>query len=100
MSTNKISIFDILICPVLNSKAIRVLEQDQYSFWVNPLADKNSIRIAVEQFFDVEVLSVTTCTRSVRRQGIQAKSFGRSSGRVKRAVVRLAPGSTLSLFNR
>jgi len=93
MSINKISIFDVLICPILTSKALRLLDQDQYSFFVNPVADKNSIKVAIEQFFGVKVLSVNTSLNCNRRQG--ANGLGRSSVGVKRAVVRLASDATL-----
>jgi large subunit ribosomal protein L23 len=87
MAINKTSIFDVLVCPKLTYKSLRILEQDQYSFLVNPCADKNSIKCAIEQFFGVKVLSVTTCTRSVRRRRLQLGSSRKST---KRAVVRLA----------
>jgi large subunit ribosomal protein L23 len=89
------SIFDVLVCPILTYKALRLLDQDQYSFFVAPHADKNSIKAAIEYFFDVKVLAVNTCTQSARRRQIRGEKPKRSPRYVKRAVVRLAPEARL-----
>ena len=46
--------------PILTEKTIRLIEQNQYSFAVDPKADKIAIKSAVEQLFDVKVISVNT----------------------------------------
>ncbi|TGG86958.1 MAG: 50S ribosomal protein L23, partial [Aphanocapsa feldmannii 288cV] len=72
------------------------LEENLYTFEVDPRAAKPEIKAAVEHLFDVRVVGVSTLNppRKTRR-------VGRFSGRrsqVKKAVVRLAKGCSIELF--
>ena len=57
---NQRDLLGILKYPILTEKTIRLLEQNQYSFAVDPKADKTAVKYAVEQLFDVKVISVNT----------------------------------------
>ena len=76
-STQK-NILDIVKYPILTEKTIRLIEQNQYSFAVDSKADKSSVKSAVEQLFDVKVVSVNTslmplkkasCRKIYRKEG-------------------------------
>ncbi|NJK34935.1 MAG: 50S ribosomal protein L23 [Oscillatoriales cyanobacterium SM2_2_1] len=87
---------DILIRPLLNEKAMRLLEQNKYTFEVLPTATKPEVRAAVEQLFDVKVTKVNT-----HHLPAVSRRVGRFVGmrsRYKRAIVTLAPGSKIELF--
>jgi len=51
---------DIIKYPIITDKATRLLVNNQYSFAVNPKADKLSIKTAIEIFFNVKVMKITT----------------------------------------
>ena len=47
--------------PLITDKATRLLENNQYSFIVNPKSNKITIKAAIEYLFDVKVIKVNTC---------------------------------------
>ena len=82
--------------PILTEKTIRLIEQNQYSFAVDPKADKNSVKSAIEQLFDVKVVSVNTSLLPLRRRRV-GKFIGTKS-RYKRVIVKLASEDSIKLF--
>ncbi len=86
----------VLVAPVITEKSTLLNEDGRYVFNVDMRADKYDIARAVEWAFDVRVVSVST----FRRRG-KMKRRGLSVTRrpdVKRAIVTLAPGDTITLF--
>lgn len=72
---------------------------NQYVFEVSPDATKTLVKDAVETMFDVTVVSVNIMNTPAKR-GRRAKSrrlLVRRSG-IKKAVVTLAPGQSLNIF--
>lgn len=54
----------IILRPLVTEKGVhRSTRDNQYSFEVNPLADKPDIRAAVEELFDVKVTKICTQNR-------------------------------------
>jgi len=53
-------IIDIIKYPIITDKATRLLENNQYSFIVDPQANKTSVKAAIEYLFDVKVKKVNT----------------------------------------
>jgi large subunit ribosomal protein L23 len=87
---------DVIRRPLITEKATRALEINQYTFEVDPRADKPDIKAAVEHLFDVRVVGVSTMNppRRSRRVG----RFAGKRAQVKKAVVRLAEGNAIQLF--
>ena len=88
---------DVLLAPVISEKSYGLLEENQYTFIVRPDANKTQIKIAVQQVFDVKVVSVNT----VNRQGKRKRSRGNVTGKrkdTKRAIVSVAPGDRIEIF--
>ncbi len=87
---------DLVRRPIVTEKATLLLEQNQYTFEVDPKATKPAIKAAIETLFDVKVTAVKTQNppRKTRRVG---KFFGHRP-LYKRAVVTLAPGDSITLF--
>lgn len=82
--------------PLITEKNNGLGEQNVYVFEVDKTATKPEIKIAVEKYFRVKVLSVRT---AVCRGRSRQNRLGR--GRVpywKKAFVRLVPGQKISLF--
>ena len=51
----------IIKYPIITDKATRLLENNQYSFVVDPSSDKITIKAAIEYLFNVTVIKVNTC---------------------------------------
>ena len=82
---------DIIIAPVLSEKTYTLMEQNTYTFFVNPSANKTQIKIAVEQIFGVKVASVNTLNRVGKRKRSRT-GYGQRKA-TKRAMVTLVAGS-------
>ena len=96
MEISKQSFIDLIKFPIYTEKTIRLLQQNQYSFAVDPKAKKSTIKQAVEQLFDVDVTSVNTSLQPIRKKRV-GKFLGRKA-RYKRAIVTLAPDNSITLF--
>jgi large subunit ribosomal protein L23 len=87
---------DVIIAPVVSEKSYALMADGKYTFRVDPKARKTQIADAVEEIFDVGVTEVRTL--QVRSK---PKRRGLHSGRTrswKKAVVQLAPGDRIELF--
>ena len=82
---------DIIIAPVLSEKTYALMEQNTYTFFVDPSANKTQIKIAVEEIFGVDVASVNTVNREGKRKRSRT-GFGQRKD-TKRANVTLREGS-------
>ena len=82
---------DIIIAPVLSEKSYGLMEQNTYTFYVDPSANKTQIKIAVEQIFGVDVASVNTVNREGKRKRSRT-GYGQRKD-TKRAYVTLREGS-------
>jgi large subunit ribosomal protein L23 len=87
---------DIIIRPVISEKSYSLIDQNKYTFIVDPRAGKTEIRQAVEEVFNVRVVAVNTLKvpPKPKRQGM---SQGRTPARMK-AVVTLAEGDSIEFF--
>jgi len=88
---------DIIIEPVVSEKSYDLVSDfNTYTFIVHPRSHKTEIRQAVEAIFDVTVTKVNTMNRKGKH-----KRTGWVIGRrkdTKRALVTLAPGDTIDVF--
>lgn len=90
-------VFQALKRPVITEKSTLLQEQNKYVFDVLPAANKAQVKEAVERAFSVTVLNVNIVPshkESVRRGNGQWQT--RRSD--KKAVVTIAPGDTIQLF--
>ncbi|HLT95731.1 MAG TPA: 50S ribosomal protein L23 [Acidimicrobiia bacterium] len=88
---------DIILMPIVSEKSYDLIERNNtYTFEVDPRSNKEQIRDAVEEIFDVKVLSVNTMNRrgKLKRTGYV---MGRRKN-TKRALVKLAEGDSIDLF--
>ena len=89
--------YQVIIRPVISEKSYNLIEtENQYTFQVDRRANKNQIKRAIEEAFDVKVHKVNTVNvkSKPKRQGL---SRGRTAS-WKKAVVRLAEGERIELF--
>jgi large subunit ribosomal protein L23 len=82
--------------PIITDKATRLLENNQYSFVVDPSSDKITIKAAIEYLFNVKVIKINTC-RLPRKKKRVGKYIGWKP-QYKKAIVSLAEGNVINLF--
>jgi large subunit ribosomal protein L23 len=87
----------ILIKPLITERSMTLRDDhNKYAFQVHVNATKSEIRKAVEQLFDVKVVSVTTLNMLGKN-----KRLGRFIGRRsswKKAIVGVAKGQTIDIY--
>ena len=89
---------DVILRPVVSEKSYGLLDNGVYTFIVAPGANKIEIRHAVESIFGVNVVKVNTLNRPGKRKRNRGKStFGKRPD-TKRAIVTLASGQTIPIF--
>jgi large subunit ribosomal protein L23 len=93
-----LSVYDVILAPVITEKSSMASEHNQVVFKVRRDATKPQIKAAVEQLFKVKVLAVNTILRkgkTKRFRGLPGKQQD-----VKKAIVRLAEGDKIDVTSR
>ena len=95
MSLNK-SHHDVIIRPIVSEKSYtRIDANGQYTFEVQPTANKTEIKLAIEQIFGVKVDKINTLNRKGKTRRTK---FGMGKRKdTKRAIVTLKSG-TIDIF--
>jgi large subunit ribosomal protein L23 len=87
---------DVLIRPVVSEKSYALLDENKYTFVVDPRANKTQIKEAVQAVFEVKVTGVNTINRPGKRKRTRT-GFGKRPN-TKRAIVTLAEGDRIDIF--
>ncbi len=92
------SAYDIVNTVLVTEKNSELQEQNKYCFKVRPDANKIEIKHAVEQLFDVKVISVNVinCKGKPKRSGRSNKIGHRADW--KKAIVTLHEDSSIDVF--
>ncbi len=88
----------VIIRPVVSEKSYGLLEDGVYTFVVDPRATKIQIHDAVETIFSVQVVKVNTLNRKGKRKRNRRQFTFGTRADTKRALVTLAPGARIDLF--
>ena len=86
--------YDIIFAPVITEKTAAMEAEGKYVFKVDVRANKTQIKQAIEKAFNVKVESINTMNNHPKERRV-----GRYTGktnRYKKAIVKLAKGSTIS----
>ena len=89
---------DIIIAPIVSEKSYSLIESGVYTFEVHKSASKPEIRDAVESIWGVEVLKVNTLNRKGKRKMNRRNNTWGKRPDSKRAMVTLAEGDAIELF--
>ena len=86
----------VIIRPVISEKSYALIGEGKYTFRVHLRANKTQIAQAIEQAFGVQVATVRTAKvrAKPKRRGLH-QGHTRSW---KKAIVQLAPGERIELF--
>lgn len=87
---------DVIIAPVVSEKSYALLDENKYTFIVAPNANKTEIKIAIQNIFDVKVVSVNTMNRQGKTRRTRF-GMGKRADQ-KRAIVTLAEGDRIDIF--
>ena len=87
---------DVLRAPVISEKSVGLVEENKYSFWVDPAANKIEIKAAIEKMFKVKVAEVRTMNvkGKMKRMG---KYQGKTPDR-KKAIATLKEGHKIDNY--
>jgi len=91
---------DVILRPVISEKSYALIDSDVYTFIVAPDANKVQIRQAIEAIFDVKVDKVNTINRKGKRKYQRRRRTYGVRPDTKRAIVTLAEGHTIELFEK
>ncbi len=84
----------VLLRPLVTEKSSRLMEKNAYSFEVAPWATKGQVKLAVQDKFKVNVISVNTVTTAGKyRRRIGPRGGYQSDW--KKAIVRLKAGQQI-----
>jgi large subunit ribosomal protein L23 len=91
------TIHEMIVRPLITEKSSAAYQdRGEYTFEVHPKASKPQIRGAIEQLFGVRVVGVWTSNHRGK-----VKRLGKTAGHRpnwKKAVVKLAQGDTIPIF--
>jgi len=87
---------DILRKPVVTEKSTSLLQDNKYTFIVDPAANKTEIKQAVESIFKVKVTKVNTLR--VKGKIKRVRNIPGKTPDYKKAVVTLKAGDKIEIF--
>ena len=87
--------YDIIYAPIITEKtAMLAQNENKFAFKVDPRANKTEIKQAIENIFNVKVVSITTANSHPKK-----KRVGKYTGmtdKYKKAIVKLAEGNSIN----
>lgn len=89
---------DLIKYPLITDKTTRLLNNNQYSFIVDPKISKTEIKQAIEFIFDVKIIKVNTCHLSSKKRRVG--QFIGTKSHYKKAIVKLSKGYSINLFSQ
>ena len=92
MKTNR----DVIIRPVVSEKSYAGIEENTYTFLVDPRTNKTEIKEAIQSIWNVQVTSVRTLNRKGK---VKRRRFTKGKRPdEKRAIVTLVEGDRIEIF--
>lgn len=94
----ELHLYDVIVRPVVTEKSQGLAAQGKYVFEVALNANKTQIKQAVQTIFEKNVVKVNTMIMPAKRGQRGRRTYFRTS-EWKKAIVTLAPGEEIELFN-
>jgi large subunit ribosomal protein L23 len=93
------TIYDVIRRPLVTEKSnYQINKLHQYTFEVVSEATRTLVKDAIETLFDVKVVSVNIMNTAAKRSRRRNRSLQVRAPGIKKAIVTLAEGSTLEIF--
>ena len=95
-----ITIYDILRRPLVTEKSsLQSGKMNQYSFIVADAATRTQVKDAIETLYDVKVMRVNIINAPAKRgRRLRSRRLLIRKGAFKKAIITLADGQTLPIF--
>lgn len=90
---------NVIIRPVITEKSMGQAAKHTYSFIVNKNASKEYIKKVIERDFNVNVTNMSTVTMKGKVKRVGQRRVEVTSQPVKKAIVTLKDGQTISMFS-
>lgn len=94
--TDKLKLLHLIKKPIITDKSTRLIEENQYSFYVSRQANKLEIKEAIEYIFNVKVKKVNTCHTPIKKKKV-GKFIGKKAN-YKKAIITLKNQDRINLF--
>ena len=88
--------YDIIKRPIITEKSAILAEKAVYTFEVAKDANKVEIKKAIEEIFEVKVVAIRTV--NVHKKPKRMSRYEGFKSAYKKAIVRLAAGQTIDVF--
>jgi len=88
----------VIIKPVVSEKSMQGVHPGKFTFMVAQSATKTDIKRAINEAFNVNVVSVSTSKIKGKRKRIGTKRIEENVTATKKATVMLKKGEKISLF--
>ncbi len=86
-----------MIRPVFTEKSTRLVKEGKYSFWVEPNANKMSLKAEIAKLFGVHVTSIRTIKKAGEKgRTARGKKFNKLAS--KKAIVTVKSGEKIDIF--
>lgn len=94
------NLLNIILSPIISEKSLNDVSRARFAFKVSRNAGKNEIKRAVEQIYEVNVVSVATVNLKDKARQIRSRTriSKVKSKPFKKAVVTLKEGQKISVF--
>ncbi len=98
-------VYEVLKRPLVTEKTTYLRDLNQYAFEVDPRANKEQVKQAVEAIFKVSVVSVRMISQAAkRRRHPRSRQIGKKAKQAvrraawKKAIVKVAANQRIELF--
>lgn len=89
----------VLKQPLITEKTMAdAVNQNAYTFIVDPKATKHQIKEAVKEQFQVDVIDITTAKNAGYTKKTGKRRLASTVPAIKKAVVKLKPGQSIKAF--
>ncbi|MDD3381879.1 MAG: 50S ribosomal protein L23 [Bacilli bacterium] len=88
--------YDVIVRPLVTEKTAKLAETHKYTFEVKQGVNKIEVKQAVEELFKVNVTKVNII--NVRKKERKVGKYAGLRAAVKKAIITLAEGQTLDVF--
>lgn len=88
----------VILRPVINEKSMSLIKLNMYTFEVDSNANKNQVKRAVEDKFNVKVKTVKTLNKKGKLKMQRSRRAYFVTAAKKRAIVEVSKGDRIAIF--
>lgn len=89
----------VIISPIITERSMALVKQNKFSFLVDPVAKKETIKKAIEGAFNVSVTGVETTMQKGKTKRVGMRRTEKQLQPFKKAVVTLKEGQKIDMFD-